>query len=82
MALLYNEWGDNDRVEVLLREVVEAFPEVYEVIYSIGLLLAEKEQYAEAAVFLKKAVEGMPKRHRIQYNLGLVVSRNHPTACK
>jgi tetratricopeptide (TPR) repeat protein len=73
LAMLYNQRGDNDRAEVLLREVVEAFPEVYEAAYSLGLLLAEKKQYPEAAVFLRKAAQGLPERHRIQYNLGLLL---------
>jgi tetratricopeptide (TPR) repeat protein len=73
MAMLFNKRGMNDRAEVLLREVVEAFPKVYEASYSLGLLLAEEKQYSEAALFLERAAEGMPGRARVHYNLGLLL---------
>ena len=41
--------------------------------YSLGLLLAEKKEYDEAAVYLKRAALGMPDRARIHYNLGLLL---------
>jgi len=59
--------------ETLLREVIEAHPEIYDAAYSLGLLLVEMNKYAEAAVFLQKASEGLPERSRIQYNLGLLL---------
>jgi Tfp pilus assembly protein PilF len=47
------------------------------------LLLAETNQYAEAAVFLKKAAQGMPERSRIQYNLGLLLQHlKHDSAAE
>jgi tetratricopeptide (TPR) repeat protein len=73
MAMLYNQRGENDKSGVLLREVVEAHPEVYDAAYSLGLLLAEIKQYADAAEFLERAAKGLPERPRIQYNLGLVL---------
>jgi tetratricopeptide (TPR) repeat protein len=73
LAMLFNQQGNNDRAEVLLREVVEAHPELHEAAYSLGLLLAETKHYAEAAVFLEKATQGMPERSRVHYNLGLLL---------
>jgi predicted CXXCH cytochrome family protein len=73
LAMLYYERKENDKAEVLLREVVEAHPEVYEAAYSLGLLLGEMEQYDEAAVYVEKAAKGLPERDRIHYNLGLIL---------
>jgi Tfp pilus assembly protein PilF len=73
LAMLYNQMGKNDKVEILLREVATSHPEMYEVQYSLGLLLAEEKKYAEAANYLKQAAKGMPKRARIHYNLGLLL---------
>ena len=73
MAMLYNQRGENDKSEALLRQVVEAHPEVYDAAYSLGLLLAEMQQYTDAAEFLERAAKGLPERPRIQYNLGLVL---------
>jgi len=60
---------------MLLRDVVISHPEMYEIQYSLGLLLAEKKKYAEAANYLKQAVKGMPNRARIHYNLGLLLQQ-------
>jgi tetratricopeptide (TPR) repeat protein len=46
---------------------------MYEVHYSLGLLLAEKKQYEESAGHLAIASQGMPNRSRIHYNLGLLL---------
>jgi tetratricopeptide (TPR) repeat protein len=73
LAMLYNQRGENERAEVLLREVVGAHPELYDAAYSLGLLLAEMKQYGDAAEFLQEAAKGLPERPRIQYNLGLVL---------
>ena len=74
LAMLYNQTGDNDKAETLLREVVTDHPELYEISYSLGLLLAEKEQYDEAVVYLEKAAKGMPGHARVHYNLGLLLA--------
>jgi tetratricopeptide (TPR) repeat protein len=57
----------------LLRDVVTTHPEMYEIHYSLGLLLAEKKQYEESAGHLIIASQGMPNRARIHYNLGLLL---------
>ncbi len=72
LAMLYNQTGENDKAEILLREVATSHPEMYEVHYSLGLLLAEEKKYAEAATYLDLAAKGMPERARIHYNLGLL----------
>jgi Tfp pilus assembly protein PilF len=71
--MLYNQTGKNDKAEILLREVATSHPEMYEVQYSLGLLLAEEKKYAEAANYLKQAAKGLPRRARIHYNLGLLL---------
>ena len=45
LAMLHNQMGQNDKTEMLLREVVTEQPELYEVKYSLGLLLAEEKQF-------------------------------------
>ena len=71
--MLYNQMGRKDEAEVLLREVVAAHTELHEIQYSLGLLLAEKKQFAEAARYLEKAAAGLPERPRVHYNLGLLL---------
>ena len=73
LAMFYNKTGENDKAEVLLREVVKAHPELHEISYSLGLLLAEMKKYDLAVVYLKKAAKGMPDRSRVHYNLGLLL---------
>jgi tetratricopeptide (TPR) repeat protein len=70
--MLYNQRGQNDRAEQLLREVVTAQPALYEMAYSLGLLLAEMQEYRAAAEYLERASKGLPDRARIHYNLGLI----------
>ena len=52
-----------------------AYPQMYEIAYSLGLLLAEMKKYEQAAVYLEKAAAGMPERGRVHYNLGLLLQR-------
>ena len=59
LAMLYNRQGKNREAEKLLREVVEWEPELYEVSYSLGLLLAEMQKYQDAERYLGKAAAGM-----------------------
>jgi len=46
---------------------------VHEVQYSLGLLLAEKKKFEEAARYLAAAAAGLPQRSRVHYNLGLLL---------
>jgi tetratricopeptide (TPR) repeat protein len=71
--MLYNQMGRKDEAEVLLREVVVAHSELHEVQYSLGLLLAEKNELSEAARYLEMAAAGLPDRSRVQYNLALLL---------
>ena len=61
--------GRNEEAEVQLRAALEAEPEVYDLAYSLGLLLAEMGKYEEAEKYLAIAVEGMPDHPRAAYNL-------------
>ena len=73
LAMLHNQRGENDRAEVLLREVTAEHPEMHEIAYSLGLLLTEMKKYDPAAIYLEKAAKGMPERARVHYNLGLLL---------
>jgi tetratricopeptide (TPR) repeat protein len=50
-----------------------AHSELHEVQYSLGLLLAEKNELSEAARYLEMAAAGLPDRSRVQYNLALLL---------
>jgi len=77
LAMFYNKSGENDNAEELLREVASTHPELYEISYSLGLLLVEMKKYDSAVVYLEKAARGMPERARIHYNLGLLLQFLH-----
>ena len=73
LATQYNLAGDNAAAERLLREVAASEPELYEVHYSLGLLLAEMKRYDEAVYHLREAARGLQDQSRIHYNLGLLL---------
>lgn len=72
LAMLLNGQGRKEEAEVLLREVVESEPELYEVAYSLGLLLAEMNKYNDAEYYLGQAASGM-NYDRAYYNHGQVL---------
>ena len=53
--------------------MIAKHPELLDVAYSLGLLLAEMGKHKEALDFLERAAKGMPERSRIQYNLGMLL---------
>jgi len=69
LAVLLNARGLNDEAEALLRSILEAYPEQYDVAYSLGLLLAEMGRYAEAERYLTLAAAGMPGHPGAERNL-------------
>jgi len=69
LAVLLNARGLNDEAEVLLRSILEAYPEQYDVAYSLGLLLAEMGRYPEAERYLALAAGGMPGHPGAERNL-------------
>ena len=73
LAVIYNAAGRNEEAEVLLREVLDGYPEEDQAAYSLGLLLAEMGQLDEAAVFLERSTVLRPDRTRAHYNLGLAL---------
>ena len=73
LAIVYNKLGENENAEILLRDLVENHPELPDSYYYLGLLLAEKKDYENAAVYLKKAARLIPERARINYNAGLIL---------
>jgi len=73
LAITYSQLGKNNEAEILLRDLVENYPELSDSYYYLGLLLAEKKDYSEAIVYMLKASESMPERARINYNAGLML---------
>jgi Tfp pilus assembly protein PilF len=71
--MLYNGRGENGKAEKLFRDVIARNPELHEVAYSLGLLLAEMGKPEQALTYLERAAKGMPERSRVQYNLGLLL---------
>ncbi len=72
LAVLLNAQGRNDEAEALLRSILDAYPEQYDVAYSLGLLLAEMGRYPEAERLLAAAAAGMPDHPGAQRNLRAV----------
>jgi predicted CXXCH cytochrome family protein len=72
LAMLYNSSGDKKAAAALLVQVADQYPELAQVNYSLGLLLAEMKRYDPALEYLEKAAKGMPQVARIRYNLGLL----------
>jgi Tfp pilus assembly protein PilF len=72
LAMLYNRQGKNREAEKLLRAVVEQEPELYEVAYSLGLLLSEMKHYQDAEHYLGRAASGMSYA-RAHYNHGQIL---------
>ena len=70
LAVLYNRQGKNQDAERLLREVADQEQNLYEVAYSLGLLLAEMGRHEDAAIYLGRAAAGMGYA-RAYYNQGL-----------
>ena len=52
-----------------MRSILEAYPEQYDVAYSLGLLLAEMGRYPEAEKYLALAAAGMPGHPGAERNL-------------
>ncbi len=72
LAMLLNGRGRNAEARALLEAVVAAYPEQYEVHYSLGLLLGEMGEYEAAAVHLAKTLEGLPDHEGAGRNLKAV----------
>lgn len=72
LASLYNRQGKNREAEQLLKEVLQENPQLHEVSYSLGLLLAEMRQYREAEHHLGQAALGL-RYGRAYYNQGQVL---------
>jgi Tfp pilus assembly protein PilF len=72
LAMSYNRKGDNTAAERLFRETLAVRDDLYEVHYSLGLLLAEEKRYTEAAQYLETASQAMPHYARVHYNTGQI----------
>lgn len=73
LAIQLNSNGQNEEAVKLLKEVLKDQPALYDVAYSLGLLLAEMDNYQEASVYLQMAATGMQNNSRAQYNFALAL---------
>jgi predicted Zn-dependent protease len=62
-----------DRALVALQPIVSANPNLYLAEYTLGLALAQKAQYAEAAKHLHKAIELQPESGWAHYEIGVTL---------
>ena len=69
LAMLYNRIGKNEEAERLLLDVVEEYPEMGDVYYSLGLLQAEMGDYDKSIISLRKAAVLLPEESRVWFNL-------------
>jgi Flp pilus assembly protein TadD len=65
--------GRNAEAEQVLRQGLQEAPEEGELLYSLGLLLAEEQRLEEAAETLHRASTLLPGRVRVHYNYGLTL---------
>jgi tetratricopeptide (TPR) repeat protein len=73
-AMLYDELGRKEEAAKDLRRAIELEPDVAEMHYSLGLLLAEDAATLdEAAGHLAEAVRLAPDHARMRYNYGLAL---------
>ena len=76
LAMLYDQRGEKSEAERQFRKILQIEPELADIHYSLGLLLAEDEsRLAEAAESLSAAAKLSPDNPRIHYNLGLAYQR-------
>lgn len=74
LAVLLSRRGENVEAEALLRKAVELEPQVGDLHYSLGLLVAEDpRRLPEAVRHLAQAATLMPEHARVRYNLGLAL---------
>ena len=48
-----------EKAAALFRQILENRPEMYEIAYSLGLLLVEQKKYSHAVVYLEQAAAGL-----------------------
>jgi len=75
LANFLNRNSRNAEAERVLREGLIWAPENGELHYSLGLLLAEEQQWEKAVASLSDAVRLMPERARVRYNYALTLQR-------
>lgn len=73
LAFQLNQQGDNPAAAALFEQVLEDHPDLPEVAYSYGLLLAEMQDFSGAANWLGRAADGMPQQSRARYNQALAL---------
>lgn len=73
LAMLSNRQGNNGEAESLSGEMLDQDPTLYEVVYALGLLLAEMQCSPAAELYLGRAASGMPNSSRAQQNLAMVL---------
>jgi tetratricopeptide (TPR) repeat protein len=75
LAVLLAEGGRTPEAAALLAEIVAAYPDNADALYSLGLALIELGRAEEAAERLSRAVALRPREARWHYNLGLLLQQ-------
>jgi tetratricopeptide (TPR) repeat protein len=76
LAMLYDQRGQKEEAEAQFRQILEIEPDLAEVHYSLGLLIAENEdRLAEAVKSLETAARLAADNARIHYNLAVAVQK-------
>jgi Flp pilus assembly protein TadD len=75
LARFYSVRGRPGDAEHVLRDGLTRVPAQGELLYSLGLLLADQNRLPEAAAELNEASRLLPDRPRVHYNHGLALQR-------
>ncbi|TNF33243.1 MAG: tetratricopeptide repeat protein [Gammaproteobacteria bacterium] len=77
LAVLYSQIGAYDRaIDTLQQAITHAYPEQQgELYYTLGLALAERQQWEAAAKALEQSIARQAGNDRVHYNLGLVLQQ-------
>jgi len=75
LADLYNQLGQNDKAEKLLKTVTRQEPDYGPAYYSLALLTAQEGKLEESLSYFDKATRRMPHNARIYYNQAIVLQK-------
>ena len=72
LAYLYNQTGQNDKAEQHFRAYLAKEPNNAQVLYSLGLLLSELQEYDQSLETLLQAAKADPRYPRINHNIAMM----------
>ena len=76
LAMLYDQRGQKEEAESQFHEILKIEPDLAEIHYSLGLLIAENEdRLDEAVASLETATRLAPENPRIHYNLAVALQK-------